>query len=288
MKNNFLLRITLIAIFIFTNTLSTFCSDNGKDNAFALVESTPQNAAQNISVDAQIKLIFNKNVVNLTVKDNNSKCFSLFDSNNQTAPIEVIFPDDQIEPDKKREIYLKPKEPLKENTTYKVVISPELQAKNGSSLEKCISLAFTTITTTVQEAPSADIIEKDTETDSTSEASEKKVKEPEDTKAQSNTKSNALEVPEAKQVEKDISTESDASKIEQSVEPPAETEVIPSESTDVLQPEENIQAVSGNTDDNATVKNGYGFNIYHAAALLVLIVAALMIVSRINGKKRQP
>lgn len=285
MKNSFLLRIILIAIFIFSNTLSSFCLDNGKDNAFTLVESTPQNAAQNIAVDSQIKLIFNKNVVNLTVKDNNSTCFNLFDSNNQTVPIEVIFADDQIEPDRKREIILKPNELLKENMTYKLEISPNLQSKSGSTLEKSVSLTFTTITTTVQGAPSSDVIEKDTETVDNSEVSEEKTEEPKDSQAQPNMESKALEAPETKQVKNDISTESDASRIKQSVEPPAETEVIPSESTDVLQPVENIQAVSIDNTDNATVKKGYGFNIYLAAALIVLIAASCMLISKMKGKK---
>lgn len=140
----------LIFLMVFTilsvNCIQVLAADNGDGKAvgLTLVESNPGNGAVDVSLDTQIKLIFNKNVVNLTVKDNNSKCFKLLEANNE-VPIEVIFPDDQMEPDRKREITLKPLELLKENTTYKVEVSEKLQAKNGTSLGTTISFTFDTV-----------------------------------------------------------------------------------------------------------------------------------------------
>ena len=44
---------------------------DGKSIAFGLEQSVPADSSQNISLDAEIKLLFNKNVVNLL-------CFFLF------------------------------------------------------------------------------------------------------------------------------------------------------------------------------------------------------------------
>ncbi|MFZ5968340.1 MAG: Ig-like domain-containing protein [Bacillota bacterium] len=151
MKNKLVLWIMLLFIFIFASMSPSYGTENksidsdGKNAVLDLVESVPKNAAKDVELDAQIKLLFNKNVVNQTVKENNAKCFLLLDADNQVVPIDVIFPDDQMEPDRKREIMIKPKEALRENTSYRVKISPKLQSKNGTSLEKSISFSFTTV-----------------------------------------------------------------------------------------------------------------------------------------------
>ncbi|GEM_PF-248069 len=106
--------------------------------------SNLKDGSTGVAVDSQIDLFFGSNVVNLRVKENNLKCFTLVDEQNQVVPIEVIMPDDQIEPDKKREITIKPISPLKSDTEYKLYISPELQAKNGSTLGKTVIISFTT------------------------------------------------------------------------------------------------------------------------------------------------
>lgn len=113
-------------------------------SALDLVESNPQDGSKAFAVDSQIYLLFDKNVVNFQIKDNNLQCFTLFDPQNQSVPIEVILADDQIEPEKRNEIIIKPKTALKGNTAYRLEISPELQAKNGQTLEKKIVISFTT------------------------------------------------------------------------------------------------------------------------------------------------
>lgn len=112
--------------------------------ALDLVESKPKNADQGVALDSEIYLLFDKNVVNFKIKDNNARCFTLLDDRNQVVPIEVIFADDQIEPEKRNEITVKPQELLKSGTTYKLEVSPELQAKNGTSLEKKLAISFVT------------------------------------------------------------------------------------------------------------------------------------------------
>lgn len=151
MKNKFISGIMLLIILVSFGAVQSYATESsnsggdGKDIAFGLVESTPSNSAKAVKLDTQIKLLFNKNVVHFTVKDHNALYISLLDENNKNIPIDIIFPDDQIEPDRKREVNLKPKEDLKENTTYRVEISPEFKAKNGNSLGKKVSFSFTTV-----------------------------------------------------------------------------------------------------------------------------------------------
>lgn len=131
----------------------TINADEGKKVEFCLEDSIPQNSAVDVEPDSNIKLIFNKNVVNLTVKENNLKCIILKDEHGQVVPSELIFPDDQVEPDKKREIYIDPVDNLKENTTYTVEISPDMLAKNGSKLGETVYVSFSTISSVAQEVP---------------------------------------------------------------------------------------------------------------------------------------
>lgn len=112
--------------------------------ALDLVESAPADGSQGVAVDSHIYLLFDKNVVNFQLKENNLRCFTLLDPQNQAVPIEVILADDQIEPEKRNEIIVKPKVALKANTTYRLEISPELQAKNGQTLGKKLVISFTT------------------------------------------------------------------------------------------------------------------------------------------------
>jgi len=152
MKNKSKVLISILLICIFTTSIFVYGEENSK--ALHLVETLPKHFSIDVPLDTEIKLLFNKNVVNFSVKENNSTCFSIVDENNEEILIDVIFPDDQIEPDRKREIFIKPKEAFKENTTYTVNISSNLMAKNGNSLGENIAITFTTIKLTNVETDS--------------------------------------------------------------------------------------------------------------------------------------
>lgn len=170
MRNKFVLWILILAIFIGVPFVygeeGSSEKKEGKSGAFDFVESIPGNSAKDVELDGQIKLLFNKNVINFTVKDNNEECFSIKDAKGKEIPINVIFADDQVEPDKKREIILSPKEPFSENTVYTVHISPKLKAKNGDSLDRDVSISFTTLSLKPKEdssPPKGESVKKDSE-----------------------------------------------------------------------------------------------------------------------------
>lgn len=118
-------------------------SGGGKDVPLGLTASDPANGSKNVSTTADINLTFNKNVVNLTVKDNNMKCFSL-SANGSYIPIQVNMPDDQVDFEHRRDISIDPLQDLKPGTIYRLVISGQLQAKNGMTLGSPVTVSFTT------------------------------------------------------------------------------------------------------------------------------------------------
>jgi len=147
MKNNSKVLIMILFICIFTNLVLAYGEEKNEEGnkSLYLEETMPKDSSKDVPMDAVVKLLFNKNVVNFSIKDNNASCFSIVDENNKEVPIDIIFPDDQIEPEKKREITIKARESFKESTTYTVNISSKLMAKNGNTLGENISLSFTTV-----------------------------------------------------------------------------------------------------------------------------------------------
>lgn len=146
MRFNKFLSVVLILLI----SLNVFTAYADSSVPFQLVESTPENSAVDIELNVEIKLLFNKNVVNFSVKDNNANCIKLYDEGGQAVSAELIFPDDQVEPEKKREIYIKPTE-LNENTKYTIEISKDMLAKNGSTLGETVFVSFTTLSVNSEE-----------------------------------------------------------------------------------------------------------------------------------------
>lgn len=143
--------ISLIIIYSISTMNLVYCDNgsgenkDGKSVSLDLEESTPADGEKNVKIDTEIVLLFNKNVVNMTVKDNNLHCIKLLDEKETEVFAELVFADDQMNPEKKREIRIKPVNNLEKNKTYKVKILPELMAKNGTSLGKTIQFSFNTV-----------------------------------------------------------------------------------------------------------------------------------------------
>lgn len=116
----------------------------GKSEPLAMMWSSITDGEQGILLKPTIKMVFNKNVVNASVRDNNLKCFTLKEPDGSSVPMEVILADDQTEPDKKNDVVIIPNNDLKPNTTYTLTISSELKAKSGAVSGKEIKIVFTT------------------------------------------------------------------------------------------------------------------------------------------------
>jgi hypothetical protein len=116
----------------------------GKSQPLTLESSTIKDGATGISLKPEITLTFSKNIVNMTVNENNKKCFSLQTSNGTNVPINITFADDQIDFEKRNDAIITPKANLAQGTTYSVVISSSLKAKSGVTTGKEIKITFTT------------------------------------------------------------------------------------------------------------------------------------------------
>ncbi|NLN86648.1 MAG: hypothetical protein GX133_03440 [Syntrophomonadaceae bacterium] len=108
-------------------------SGGGQNNPLVIESSTPANGAAGVATLEYIKVVFSKNVVYMTVRDQNMQCFSLW-SGSQRIPAEIIMADDQIEREKRRDVLIKPKQPLQPGTAYRVEIAPEMKSKSGVTL----------------------------------------------------------------------------------------------------------------------------------------------------------
>ncbi len=112
--------------------------------ALTLVSSSVADGDTNVPLDPVIQLNFNKNVINIAVLDNNSKCFHLIDESGVPVPIDLIFPDDQMQSTFKRNVFIIPKENLQTNSKYELVVDSILRAKNGTDIDNAHTITFTT------------------------------------------------------------------------------------------------------------------------------------------------
>ncbi len=133
-----------ISVSIIILMLITAASAFAGNKPLLLKSSTPKDGETNVAIDTNILIEFTKNVVNMKVSKNNVGCFKMMDSSGRSIDIEVYLPDDQLEPENKRKITLKPIKPLCPDTKYTIIISSELKAKNGNSLGKELILSFVT------------------------------------------------------------------------------------------------------------------------------------------------
>lgn len=116
----------------------------GKSEPLRLVSSVPADGAKNVPVPSRILLTFSKNVVNMTVNENNKTCFSLQSEAGKEIPVTVFMADDQIEPEKRNDVILYPSGALQSGTPYMVKVSQMLRSKSGVNLQQPVTVRFTT------------------------------------------------------------------------------------------------------------------------------------------------
>lgn len=151
-KNRFLSKTKLLFFII---VLSSFVigqtafaegdgTGGGKSEPLTLVSSSIKDGANGVSLKPEIKLTFSKNIVNMSVNENNKNCFSLHTASGTVIPINLVLADDQIDFEKRNDATITPKANLEQGTTYSVVVSSTLKAKSGVTTGKEIRLTFTT------------------------------------------------------------------------------------------------------------------------------------------------
>lgn len=112
--------------------------------ALTLSSSSVKSGDVNVFLNPTIDLHFNKNVVNISVKSNNIKCFHLVDAKGNSITIKIIFPDDQLRQDYREHIFITPEKNLAPDSKYSLYIDKNLQAKNAETLDSAHVVSFTT------------------------------------------------------------------------------------------------------------------------------------------------
>ena len=126
----------------------------GQGNPLTLVSSSLADGQKDVSLSPQMILTFSKNVVNMSVKDNNQNCFTLSSANGTQIPVKATMADDQMEPEKKQIIVVSPATKLSPGTQYILKILPGLTSKSGVTMGQTVSINFYTEKTASKDSPS--------------------------------------------------------------------------------------------------------------------------------------
>lgn len=147
------LSLIVVSTFGFASAKNGNGSGSGKNSgqALAVQTSSVKSGDKDVYKNNTIDLTFSKNVVNLSVMENNSKCFHLCDKDGNVVSIKITFPDDQVKPDYKNHVFVTPEKELTANSEYTLVIDKALTAKNQTTLKEDYKLAFTTGNQTTKE-----------------------------------------------------------------------------------------------------------------------------------------
>lgn len=145
MKINKKILLASILFLVFSLNLVGFAgqgdgSGGGYNIPLALKSASIKNG-ETVESKPNIKLEFNKNVVNFKVRDNNKKSIKLYDSNNKAISTIIDMKDDQVEPDKRRDIYVSPKESLRDGK-YILVVEKTLSSKSDMKLKEKVEINF--------------------------------------------------------------------------------------------------------------------------------------------------
>lgn len=235
-------------------------SGGGSDKPLMLDYSSLPDGSTDVATDVSITLTFTKNVVNMTVRDNNSGCFSLVSSDGTSVPVSVIMGDDQVDPDIKRIITVEAYG-LAPSTTYTLTVSGALTSKSGVSLGSPVYLSFTTKAADPQPAPApaaqpaADPqpVPVETVTENEQPASDQPEPEAEAEKE----KEDAEAVP---------ATEKEETTAEEQEEKPADPLIAAEEGTD-------------DADEQAAV-DGPGFPAWAVIPIIAVVAATVIIIAR--------
>ncbi len=253
-------------------------SGGGSGNPLTLDWSTVPDGSTDVPTDVTITLTFTKNVVNFTVRDNNMGCFTLVDSGGSRVPIAVIMGDDQVDTSIKRIISISP-DPLSPGETYTLIISGNLQAKNGTYLGSDIYLTFTTAgaqetpppaeETPTEEPPAEDPPDG---TDEVPEQGDQVTEEPEEPAAEQNPENGE---PAENEVPSDPG-QSEEQK-EKKYDAPADEG---SEDTEIPTTGPSPKPADGETGQEHEEKEGVKSAVYYAAGGVVAAAALALVIFR--------
>lgn len=110
----------------------------------SLDSSTLRRNAVNVELRPEIKLSFSKNIAHMSVREANKSYVYILDSKGKKIDSLVYIADDQVEPDKRRDLTITPKEDLRPGARYTLVVEKGVKSKSDFNLEDEVRIDFTT------------------------------------------------------------------------------------------------------------------------------------------------
>ena len=251
----------------------------GSSEPLMLASSSVPDGSVDVPVDTIITLTFSKNVVNMSVRDNNQTCFAMSDSSGNDVAISVLMGDDQVDPSIKRIIEIQPQAELTPDTTYTLTISQSVTSKSGVQLESDVMLTFTTVgapepapeTAIESSEPHSDTSTPETdaaaETAATDEASPEPSPEPYDPTAVS-----PAVTPSPEASSPSPSNDSDENAVLSTDNIEASSESVPASPIDDENDSADVEAAN------------YSWLIYVAAGAVVVVVVSVLVIR--HSKKK--
>ncbi len=254
-------------------------SGGGSDVALTLVSSAPENGATEVMTNTTIELLFNKNVVNLAIQDVNRNAISMKDEAGTPIAVDILFPDDQIDRDHRRNIYIDPVENLQPNTEYHIYIDRSFMAKNGSQIDKVSTVTLTTAGVTEMTLSAPEQVpenqQKDRPENITDRQNEQTTDTPQDggnVSGEPNSVVSTAEQQEVKDNEQSAATNSEQP------ETSAEEDI----STTIDMDEANKEISNKLTDEKASD----GFSSIYGAIIVVVLFAIIALIISIKRKTK--
>lgn len=150
----------LYLVFIFTLIIQPIFangeSEGKRNNPLVLISGNPSDGAKDVPVQTEIILNFSKNIAHMTVRDGNIKCFSLVDAEGKSVQADIVIADNQVEPEKRKDVCLRPIHDLEPGATYTVIVAPSFQSKSEVKLGEELKISFTTAGDKIPVDPSKD------------------------------------------------------------------------------------------------------------------------------------
>lgn len=143
-----MVMLMLVMLLLSLLPLATYAEGDGEGGGVDPVKlefSVPASGTVNVSPELEtILLVFNKNVVYMTIRDANMAAISLAAADGTPVAITIEMGDDQLYRELRRDVKVHLGETLKPDTEYILAIDPTFQAKNGTTLDRRVTVAFTT------------------------------------------------------------------------------------------------------------------------------------------------
>lgn len=122
----------------FSGACLTTITGNTSTTGTSIIDS------ENVPLRPTIKMLFDKNIVNEDVWNNNQQCFTMQNNSGTNVPINISRILDTVNFEERNNVFISPLNDLLPGTTYKIMVSGNLTGKNGVKMGEEVVVTFGT------------------------------------------------------------------------------------------------------------------------------------------------